>query len=122
LSVGVDDEVVEVITNFRNLRSLELIGLAVENSHPAAAQEVDLPSLQNLKLRGYFPAAFMRNICRNAEHVTYLNIGLLATPTDDAAYNDNLLKIEGDEEIVTEDAAEEFRWNGAEAASSSSKA
>lgn len=119
MSIGVDDEVVEVIASFRNLRSLELIGLPLARGHPATAREVNLPNLKNLKLRGYFPAALARNICHNAEHVTHLNIGLLATPTDDAAYKDTLLNNDdGDDATVTEDEAEEFRRNGAEAASS----
>ncbi|KAK7700414.1 hypothetical protein SLS64_011022 [Diaporthe eres] len=129
MSIGVDDEVVEVIASFRNLRSLELIGLPLARAHPATARQVNLPNLQNLKLRGYFPAALARNICHNAEHVTHLDIGLLATPTDDAAYkNTLLLKMDDDseepvsEEPVTEGEAEEFRRNGAEAASRSLKA
>lgn len=123
MSIGVDDEVVEVIASFRNLRSLELIGLPLARGHSATAREVNLPNLQNLKLRGYFPAASARNICHNAQHVTHLDIGLLATPTDDAAYKDTLLNNDnGDEATVTEDEAEEFRRNGAEAASSLGKA
>lgn len=123
MSIGVDDEVVEVIASFRNLRSLELIGLPLARGHPATAREVNLPHLQNLKLRGYFPAALARNICRNAEHVTHLDIGLLATPTDDAAYKGTLLNHDDDDDAtVTEDEAEEFRRNGAEAASSLAKA
>lgn len=123
MSIGVDDEVVEVIASFRNLRSLELIGLPLARGHPATAREVNLPHLQNLKLRGYFQAALARNICHNAEHVTHLNIGLLATPTDDAAYKDTLLNDEeGSEGTVTEDEAEEFRRNGAEAAATLLKA
>lgn len=124
MSIGVDDEVVEAIASFRNLRSLELIGLPLERGYPATAREVNLPTLQNLKLRGYFPAALARNICHNAEHVTHLDIGLLATPTDDAAYKDTLLKDDDDdgEAPVTEGEAEEFRRNGAEAASNLLKA
>ncbi|KAG8158068.1 hypothetical protein KVR01_011829 [Diaporthe batatas] len=115
MSVGVDDEVVEVIASFRNLRSLELVGLPLARGHPAAAREVNLPHLQNLKLRGYFPAALARNICQNAEHITHLNLGLLATPTDDAAYQDTLLKDDDNRTLVTEEEAETFRQNGAEA-------
>lgn len=126
MSIGVDDEVVVAIVSFRNLRSLELIGLPLERGHQATAQEVNLPNLQNLRLRGYFPAALARNICRNAEHVTHLDIGLLATPTDDAAYKDTLLKDDDEDEDgeapVTEDEAEEFRRNGAEAAATLLKA
>lgn len=122
MSIGVDDEVVEVIASFRNLRSLELVGLPLERDHPATAREVKLPKLQNLKLRGYFPAALARNICHNAEHVTHLNIGLLATPTDDAGYKDTLLKDDDSLETVTEGEAEELRQNGAEAAFRSLKA
>lgn len=112
MSIGVDDEVVEVIASLRNLRSLELVGLPLEKSHPATAREVNLPYLQNLKLRGYFSAAVARNICHNAEHVTHLNIGLLATPTDDAAYEDTLLKNNDNRSLVTEEEAEEYRRNG----------
>lgn len=125
MSIGVDDEVVVAIASFRNLRSLELIGLPLERGHPATAREVNLPNLQNIRLRGYFPAALARNICRNAAHVTHLDLGLLATPTDDAAYKDTLL-LKNDDDIdaavpenegpVTESEAEEFRRNGAEAA------
>lgn len=129
MSIGVDDEVVEVVASFRNLRSLELIGLPLTRGHPATARRVNLPNLQNLKLRGYFPAALARNICHNAEHVTHLDIGLLATPTDDAAYKNTLLLKNNDdseepvsEEPVTEGEAEEFRRNGAEAAPRSLKA
>lgn len=123
MSIGVDDEVVETIASFRNMRSLELIGLPLERGHPPAAREVNLPNLQNLKLRGYFPAALARNICHNAEHITHLDIGLLATPTDDAAYRNTLLKKDDDSEApVTEGEAEEFRRNGAEAASRSLEA
>ncbi|KAL2272654.1 hypothetical protein FJTKL_06263 [Diaporthe vaccinii] len=116
MSIGVDDEVVEVIASFKNLRSLELIGLPLERGHPATARQVNLPNLQNLKLRGYFPAALARNICHNAEHITHLDIGLLATPTDDAAYKNTLLLKSNDdsEEPVTEGEAEEFRRDGAE--------
>lgn len=122
MSIGVDDEVVEAIASFRNLRSLELVGLPLERGHPAMAREVNLPHLRNLKLRGYFPAAVARSICRNAEHITHLNLGLLATPTDDAAYGDTLLKDDDNQALVTEDEAEEFRQNGAEAKSRSIKA
>lgn len=128
MSIGVDEEVVEAIASFRNLRSLELIGLPLERGHPATARELNLPNLKKLKLRGYFPAALARNICHNAEHVTHLDIGLLATPTDDAAYNNTLLLKNEDgeapasEEPVTEGEAEGFRQNGAEAASGSLEA
>lgn len=122
MTIGVDDEVIEVIASFRNLRSLELVGLPLERGHSATAREVNLPNLQNLKLRGYFPAALAHNICHNAEHVTHLDVGLLATPTDDVAYKDTLLKEDDSLSPVTEDEAEEFRRNGAKAASRSVKA
>lgn len=122
MSVGVDDEVVEVIASFRNLCSLELIGLPLERGHSATAREVNLPRLQNLKLRGYLPAALARNICHKANNVTHLDIGLLATPTDDAAYKTTLLKNDDSSALVTEGEAEEFQRNGAEAASRSLQA
>lgn len=114
MSIGIDDEVVDVIASFRNLRSLELVGLPLEEVHRSTAREVNLPHLQNLKLRGYFGAALARSICRNAEHVTHLNIGLLATPTDDSAYEGKLLKIDGNDALVTEEEADDIRRNGAE--------
>lgn len=122
MSIGIDDEVVEAIASFKNLRSLELIGLPLERGHSATAQEVDLPDLRNLKLRGYLPASLARNICHNAEHITHLDLGLLATATDDAAYKDTLLKDDDSSALVTEDEAEEFRRNGAESASRSVQA
>ncbi|KAI1348037.1 hypothetical protein F5Y01DRAFT_328880 [Xylaria sp. FL0043] len=115
MSIGVDDEVAEVIASFTRLRSLELIGLPLENGHPPTAPEVKLPELQNLRLRGYFSAALVRKICDNAEQITHLDLGLLATPTDDKAYEDTLLRDDNSWAIVTEAKAERYQQNGAEA-------
>lgn len=116
MSIGVDDEVVKVIGTLQNLESLELIGLPLEAGHKATAPEVKLPRLQNLKLRGYFPAALIRKICNNAEHIRCLDLGLLATSTDDGAYADTLLKNDDNWAMVTSDQAEFYQRNGAEAA------
>lgn len=115
MSIGVDDEVVETIASFKNLRSLELIGLPLENGHAATAPDVKLYNLENLKLRGYFSAALARKLCSNAEHIKYLDIGLLATSTDDKAYEDTLLANDDDQAVVTPQRAEYYQENGAEA-------
>ena len=97
ISVHVDDEVIETISHFRNLTSLELVGLGPyqcddhrsskwcpEESAPARAPfDVKFPNLNNLKLRGFLPAAFVYNICSHASRLTHLNLGLLASPLDD---------------------------------------
>ncbi|KAH6646111.1 hypothetical protein BKA67DRAFT_663973 [Truncatella angustata] len=106
MSIGVDSEVVEVIGSFRNLKSLELVGLPLEKGHAVTAPDVWLPNLQNLRLRGYFSAALVRIFCSNCEHIKYLDLGLLATPTDDAVYADTLLNNDDDWALVAEKEAE----------------
>ncbi|KAI0161551.1 hypothetical protein GGR57DRAFT_455152 [Xylariaceae sp. FL1272] len=115
LSIAVDDEVAEVLASLKQLRSLELIGLPVNNGHPPKAPEFRMPELRNLKLRGYLPGALVRNICDNAEHISHLDIGLLATPTDDVPYKNNLLANEGTHSKVTEEEAVHYLEHGAEA-------
>ncbi|KAI1269628.1 hypothetical protein F5Y18DRAFT_105147 [Xylariaceae sp. FL1019] len=115
LSIAVDDEVAEVLASLNQLRSLELIGLPVNNGHPPKAPEIRMPELRNLKLRGYFPGALVRNICDNAGHISHLDIGLLATPTDDVPYKNNLLANEGTRSKVTEEEALHYLEHGAEA-------
>jgi hypothetical protein len=115
MSVGVDDEVVDLIASLKNLRSLELVGFAKKEAHAPTARDITLPSLENLKLRGYFPSALVRNICNNAEHIKYLDLGLLATSTDDEAYKDTLLAARGTRAPVTLAQAEQYQQNGAEA-------
>lgn len=83
MSIGVDTEVMEVLASLENLTSLELVGLPLEDGHPADAPAIRLPALTNLKLRGYFPVALVQEICSNARHITHLNLGLLATRRDD---------------------------------------
>jgi hypothetical protein len=116
MSAGVNDEVVELIASLSNLRSLELTGYPLEGGHPATAPDVYLPRLECLKLRGYFSGALVRKFCSNADHLRHLNLGLLATSTDDAAYEDTLLKNDDNWALVSDDAAERYQQNGAEAA------
>ncbi|KAK7942427.1 uncharacterized protein PG986_011540 [Apiospora aurea] len=71
MSIGMDDGVIKVLSDLRNLRSLEL------------PPEMQMPGLKNLKLRGFFPVAFLKAIFTNAETITHLNLGLLATKFDD---------------------------------------
>ncbi|KAI0103350.1 hypothetical protein GGR51DRAFT_254033 [Nemania sp. FL0031] len=117
LSIGVDNEVVTVLASFGNLTSLELVGLPLENGHSPTAPEMKFPELQNLKLRGYFPAALVRNICNNAERVRYLDLGLLATATDDKLYEDTLLSNFDSHAPISEQKAEQYQKMGCEAAS-----
>ncbi|KAI0970973.1 hypothetical protein F4678DRAFT_479851 [Xylaria arbuscula] len=116
LSIGVDNEVAEVLASFSNLRSLELVGLPLEKGHPPTAPEMRFPGLQNLRLRGYFSAALVRNICNNAEHIKYLDLGLLSTATDDEPYKPNLLADDDNRALVSEQEAEHYQQNGSEAA------
>ncbi|RWA07800.1 hypothetical protein EKO27_g7304 [Xylaria grammica] len=116
LSIGVDDEVAGVLASFVNLRSLELVGLPLEKGHPATAPGMKFPELRNLKLRGYFPAALVRNICDNTEHIKYLDLGLLSTATDDEPYKSNLLADDDNQARVSEQEAENYQKNGSEAA------
>ena len=83
MSIGVDAEVMEVLASLKNLTSLELVGLPLEEGHPEDAPVIRLPALKDLKLRGYFPVSLVREICNNARHVAHLNLGLLATPRED---------------------------------------
>ncbi|ETS73831.1 hypothetical protein PFICI_14777 [Pestalotiopsis fici W106-1] len=115
MSIGVDGEVAEVIGSFPNLTSLELIGLPLNNGHSPLAPDIYLPKLQNLKLRGYLSGAFVRNVCNNAKHIKHLDIGILATPTDDKAYRQILLNEVYDLMPVTEEQADNIQRNGAEA-------
>ncbi|KAF7541459.1 hypothetical protein G7054_g520 [Neopestalotiopsis clavispora] len=116
ISIGVDNEVAEVIGSFPNLTSLELIGLPCNNGHSALAPDIHLPKLQNLKLRGYLSSAFVRKVCNNAKHINHLDIGLLATPKDDEAYKKTLLVENDDTTPVSEEQAENFQKNGSEVA------
>ncbi|KAK8084260.1 hypothetical protein PG997_005531 [Apiospora hydei] len=85
MSIGMDDGVIKVLSDLRNLRSLELVGLPIPEAKPwpSTAPEMRMPGLKNLKLRGFFPVAFLKAIFTNAETITHLNLGLLATKFDD---------------------------------------
>lgn len=107
ISIGVDTEVMEVLASLENLTSLELVGLPLEEGHPADAPAVKLPVLKNLKLRGYFPVSLIREICSNARHITHLDIGLLATPTDDKTRHVAFLGNETEESEEDSDSDEE---------------
>lgn len=117
ISIGVDDEVARVINSFPNLTSLELIGLPLTNGHSPLAPDINLPKLQKLKLRGYLSSAFVRKVCNNAQYITHLDIGLLASVMEDQAYQQTLLsRLEVDDSSpVTAEQAQEFQQNGAEA-------
>ncbi|KAH8674139.1 hypothetical protein BX600DRAFT_536782 [Xylariales sp. PMI_506] len=116
MSAGLHDTVVAMIASFTNLRNLELVGYPLNGGYRATAPKVSLPRLQSLKLRGYFPGALVRNLCSNAkkEHLTHLNLGLLATPTDDAPHME--LKDEGSRAPISAEAAGPHQELGAEAA------
>ncbi|KAI0158684.1 hypothetical protein BJ166DRAFT_309055 [Pestalotiopsis sp. NC0098] len=116
ISIGVDDEFMEGISTLHNLRSLEIVGLALVVSHFATAPKVNLPRLENLKLRGYFPSAFVRQICSNAKHIKHLDLGLLATPTDDVVYGDTILAPRSTRAPLTLAQAEYYQTYSAEAA------
>ncbi|KAK5626967.1 hypothetical protein RRF57_002682 [Xylaria bambusicola] len=116
VSIGVDNEVAKVLVSFRNLRSLELIGLPLEEGHPSSAPPMAFPALQNLKLRGYFSTALVREICSNAEHIKYLDLGLLATAKDDEPYKPNLLANDNNWRLVSEQEAEHYQKIGVEVA------
>ncbi|KAI0522049.1 hypothetical protein F5B22DRAFT_457057 [Xylaria bambusicola] len=118
ISIGVDNDVAKVLASFRNLRSLELVGLPLEQGHPLTAPLMVFPALQNLKLRGYFGIALVREICSNAEHIKYLDLGLLATAKDDEPYKPNLLANDSNDnrDIVFEQEAEHYQKIGVESA------
>lgn len=123
MSVQADDKMVEMIASFSNLRSLELIGRCRER-FAATAPDVYLPRLESLTLRGYFSAALARKFCGNAEHITHLNLGLLATRTDDAAYDKTLLDESSTDDsgaLLSDEEAERYQQNGAEAAAIASQ-
>ncbi|KAK7975327.1 hypothetical protein PG989_013790 [Apiospora arundinis] len=88
MSVGVDDGFIRLLSDLRNLRSLELVGLPLplEARCPGASPKIEMPALTNLKLRGYFPVAFLKEIFVNARTITHLNLGLLANKFDDKTY------------------------------------
>ncbi|KAK8013842.1 hypothetical protein PG990_007138 [Apiospora arundinis] len=88
MSVGVDDGFIRLLSDLRNLRSLELVGLPLplEARCPGASPKIEMPALANLKLRGYFPVAFLKEILVNARTITHLNLGLLANKSDDKTY------------------------------------
>ncbi|KAJ3568387.1 hypothetical protein NPX13_g6436 [Xylaria arbuscula] len=109
MSIGVDDEVAKVLASFSNLRSLELVGLPLSRGRSLTAPDVKLPNLQNLKLRGYFTTDFVRKICDNAEHIKYLDLGLLASAKDDEPYKDNLLANDDNRGLVSEQEAEDYQ-------------
>ncbi|KAK6224107.1 hypothetical protein LQW54_000254 [Pestalotiopsis sp. IQ-011] len=115
MSIGVDDEVMEVIGSLPNLTSLELIGLPLNNGHSALAPSINLPMLKNLRLRGYLSGAFVRNVCSNAKHIKYMDIGILATPRDDEAYSRTLLVDDGNSATITEEQAAGFQSKGIKA-------
>lgn len=115
ISIGVDEEVVSVIASMKNLTSLELIGHPLKEGHMPTSSEVKLPRLKNLKLRGYFSAALIRQFCSNAEHIEFLNLGLLATLTDDKAYEETLLAGNDSSTPVSDKKAEWYQEHGAEA-------
>lgn len=120
ISIGIDDESMEGISTLQNLRSLEIVGLALVVSHFPTAPKVNLPKLENLKLRGYFPAAFVRSICSNAKHIKHLDLGLLATPTDDEVYRDTILAPRSTRAPLTLAQAEYYQTHSAEAAATAS--
>lgn len=105
-----------MISSFTNLRTLELVSFPLGRGHTATVPNVYLPHLENLKLRGYVPAALDRKFCSNGEHITHLDLELLANPKDDAAYAGILLKNDDSWALVSDEAAEYYQQNGAEAA------
>jgi hypothetical protein len=107
ISTGVDEEVLEVIGDLANLQSLELVGYPLEAGHHVTVPAIRLAHLRNLKLRGYFPSAVVREICSNAQQVTHLDLGLLATATHDKAYAKTLLPTGGLENEDDEDSEDE---------------
>ena len=90
MSIGIDGEVMTAIATLKNLGSLDLVGLPLEE-HPVDAPSVVLPRLQSLRLRGYFPVAFVRQVYGNSRHITHMDLGLLATTADDRAHSETLL-------------------------------
>ncbi|KAI1869243.1 uncharacterized protein JN550_005873 [Neoarthrinium moseri] len=120
MSIGVDAEVMDMISSLKSLRSLEVVGLCKREAHAPTAPDAELPELENLKLRGYFSAAWVRKICNNAARIKYLDLGILATPTDDAAYEETLFANKSSVPI-TEKQAEHYQRNGAEATAMSTQ-
>ncbi|KAK8131763.1 hypothetical protein PG984_008201 [Apiospora sp. TS-2023a] len=94
MSIGVDDGVIRVLYGLTNLQSLELVGLPLPKVKPCpdSAPKIQMPALTNLKLRGYFPVALLKEIlASNAETITHLNLGLLAFAFDDENNSCSLL-------------------------------
>jgi hypothetical protein len=107
-SIAVDDEVIAFLSSLPNLTSLEVVGLPLvsrarspwypDGQPPARLPlEIKYPHLKNLKLRGYFPAAFVRSVCSSAPGITHLNLGLLASMRDDKPFRDTLLRREDED-------------------------
>ncbi|KAK7932670.1 hypothetical protein PG985_003382 [Apiospora marii] len=100
MSIGVDEGLIRVLSSLTNLQSLELVGLPLPEVKPCpdSAPKICMPALTNLKLRGYFPVALLKEILTtNAETITHLNLGLLAHKFDDENNSRGLLT-GGDEE------------------------
>ncbi|KAK7993004.1 hypothetical protein PG988_001798 [Apiospora saccharicola] len=111
MSVGVDAGLLRVLSSLTNLQSLELVGLPLPEVKPCpdSAPEIRMPALTNLKLRGYFPVALLKEILSsNAGTITHLNLGLLATNFDDQYNSRNLLTQGGEEDGDGDDDEESF--------------
>lgn len=121
ISAKADYETVEIIASFHNLRSLELIGLALGNSRVATALPVHLPRLHSLKLRGFFPAALVQKFCDSAEQITHLNLGLLGPFMDDSACAETVLEVDENWTPTGDKADENSQPSGGAAATLASR-
>lgn len=126
MSIAIDQEGCELIANLRNLHSLQLVGLPLEeewksfdsatpinvetNSPWLSPPSMRYPDLKRLRLRGYFPVSFVREVLfTNASTITHLDLGLLAGPREDKA-NPILLKEDDSDSGDAEDSdAEETK-------------
>lgn len=110
MSIAVDEEVCLVLADLRNLRSLQLVGLPLEEEwgggkhlkadstpYPPLPAMV-FPALRRLRLRGYIPTHLVREIVgRNGPGITHLDLGLVAGPREDKL-NAMLPSFPGDDE------------------------